>query len=374
MESKFAVISDRIKSLLSTGDTAKWPQGPGTAAKKTTQSQEEVQKTVKAGRPVFTAPRIFAAVLFIALLAMAVFALPKIFTSEEASATDKNGSNGVNGEETENALYTPEDFGYNPSTVVDVGDEVLEKAIVQTLNGMGEIVGDSITVDDMFKLETLAVSRLAERYIDISFIQQDTNDDVEVIYTQDDIESLEALQYAPNLKKLILIGYNGFGVSGLTPIWQLSELEFLYLYDDLISDIIGIEDLGKLSVLVLCDNQISDIGPIQGLTMLSYLDLQRNNITDIGDLGALSHLCELWLGGNEISDISGLKDLSSLKNLHLYNNPISDISAIGELYRLQSLNLDGIDIADLSPLYGLDKLEWLSLDGDEENDIDQIAK
>ncbi len=53
-------------------------------------------------------------------------------------------------------------------------------------------------------------------------------------------------------------------------------------------------------------NQISDISPLSNLTNLQWLNLESNQITDIGPLSGLTNLRDLYLRHNQISDISPL--------------------------------------------------------------------
>ena len=72
-----------------------------------------------------------------------------------------------------------------------------------------------------------------------------------------------------------------------------------------------------------------------GLTQLTWLYLQDNSISDISALGGLTQLNTLYLGGNSILDISALGGLTQLNTLYLWDNSVSDVSP------LLGLNLTG---------------------------------
>jgi internalin A len=63
---------------------------------------------------------------------------------------------------------------------------------------------------------------------------------------------------------------------------------------------------------------------LSGLTNLFYLDLSRNKITDVSPLSGLTNLQVLWLAFNEITDITPLHQLENLYTLILRENPISE--------------------------------------------------
>ena len=81
-----------------------------------------------------------------------------------------------------------------------------------------------------------------------------------------------------------------------------------------------------------------------GLTNLTYLHLEDNGISDISAVSGLTNLTGLDLGGNGISDISAVSGLTNLTYLYLGDNSISDISALSGLTQLKVLYLRGIRI------------------------------
>ena len=271
-------------------------------------------------------------------------------------------------------------------------DETLKEIIKTTLEGMGENTEDGITVEEMFKIESIMASRSSEE-VDTSFLQEYMSNST-LIYTEGEINNLEALKYAVNLKHLVLIGYKGLAICGFEPIQQLEELESLFIAQSDIRKIDDLEALDQLDILVLHENQISDITPVHAMTKLRYLDLaaneisdisaleglsrlreirlESNQISDIGVLGGLSNVRGLTLDDNQISDISALKKMA-LSNLFIQYNQITDVSALSGAYGLETLCLAGNDIDDLSPLAGLkNTLKWFEFDGDEKNDIEVL--
>ncbi len=89
------------------------------------------------------------------------------------------------------------------------------------------------------------------------------------------------------------------------------------------------------------------------MTQLQYLALSGNNITDIHPLAKLTQLWRLDLTNNQISDITPLTALTRLARLHIGVNQISDVSPLAELVNLEELRLEGNPIKNRKPLLAL---------------------
>ncbi|EKZ4847832.1 leucine-rich repeat domain-containing protein [Listeria monocytogenes] len=152
------------------------------------------------------------------------------------------------------------------------------------------------------------------------------------------------------------------GIVNLSGMENLTDLSYLDLGNNQISDISPLSNVTILSYLDLENNQISDISLLSNLTKLSYLDLENNQISDISLLSNLTNLVYLDLENNQISDISPLSNLTKLAILSLAVNQISDISPLSNLTNLELLPLAENQISDISPLSNLTKLNYLFLD------------
>ncbi len=102
-----------------------------------------------------------------------------------------------------------------------------------------------------------------------------------------------------------------------------------------------------------------DIKVLRHATNLDFLTLADNNLTEVGIIKDMTTLTGLDLGGNKIKDIKDLKNLTGLTVLNLRNNEITDISVLAELPNLQELNLSGNQITDISVLKGMTNLRSL---------------
>ena len=146
------------------------------------------------------------------------------------------------------------------------------------------------------------------------------------------IENINGLEYAINLRSLAL------------PVNQ-------------IHDITPLTNLVNLSSLSLRNNPIEDLSPLAHLTKLTYLNLSQVIIKDLTPLSNLTQLRELYLISCQLTDITPLANLTQLTWLNITVNWIADISPLANLTQLEILDIYRNPIVDLSPLQGLSSTE-----------------
>jgi hypothetical protein len=198
-----------------------------------------------------------------------------------------------------------------------------------------------------------------------------------------------------DLTNLELLNLNGNQVDDISALSDLTNVNYLYLADNEIRNITLLSNLVNLGKhhffsippsedLNLSNNQISDISPLSNLTSLEWVVLDDNNISDITPLANLTNLTKLSLSDNQISDISHLASLTNLVMLHLANNQIDDITPLSNLVGLGTqewemiplslhLDLGGNQITDITPLSNLTALKRLSLSNNQISDISPLA-
>ncbi len=120
-----------------------------------------------------------------------------------------------------------------------------------------------------------------------------------------------------------------------------------------ITDLTGLEYALNLKVLLLQGNSASNLAPLAGLTKLENLALIGNSITDISPLASLTGLRRLTLRDNLLTDIRPLAGLTELTHLALHKNFISDVEPLAGLHNLENLEIQANPIADYSPLDAL---------------------
>jgi hypothetical protein len=173
------------------------------------------------------------------------------------------------------------------------------------------------------------------------------------------ISNIQGLQHATNLNELWL--QNNL-ISDISAVSGLTNLQCLYLSQNQISDISAVSGLTNLTNLSFMQNEISDISAISKLTNMKGLSFETNNISDISAVSGLMNLNNLCLTRNNISDISVLSGLINMSHLSFGFNYISDISAVYGLTDLEELDLRNNQVSDLSAISGMTKLRYLDLD------------
>ena len=167
------------------------------------------------------------------------------------------------------------------------------------------------------------------------------------------IADLTGLQHATQLETLKVT--SGGGVSDISPLANLTNLEELWLTNTHVSDISALAKLTNLEVLYLADTYVSDISVLANLTNLRDLGFGGTYVRDISALANLTNLEELWLTNTHVSDISALAKLTNLKRLRLTDTYVSDISALANLTNLEVLYLTDTYVSDISVLANLPK-------------------
>ena len=115
----------------------------------------------------------------------------------------------------------------------------------------------------------------------------------------------------------------------------------------------GLQHAPNLRLLDLDGNRISDLTPLANLTNLVELGLDRNRVSDISLLAGLINLQVLTIDENRISDLTPLANLHGLEALTLRHNLITNVEALSRLTNLRALKIEGNFIVDHLPLNGL---------------------
>lgn len=106
-----------------------------------------------------------------------------------------------------------------------------------------------------------------------------------------------------------------FNSASFAPLQYCTDMLFLDLGHDHVTNIEGVAKLTKLKVLILACNTITDISPLAGLKDLEFLELFSNRITDFSPLAGMTKLQDLNINRNKIRSIEPLLGLPSLKRL-----------------------------------------------------------
>ena len=323
--------------------------------------------------------------------------------------------------------YSPEDFDLDPNMVVKIDDNALRDAILTTLEMQGTPVNDSITVADMFNLSELYIAFLEDFSGTLALLPNagwDLQD--KFVYTDEEpgIGSLNGLQYARNLKVLILAvrctieNYDLLskleslemlwvhGMEKFNPISKLENLQYLTINGGWIDNLRlrPIDEIRTLTHLTFTGNYLGadlsvlknlilesfviagsfgyDLSPLEGTRILnnckyfsaaggeSYND---RHVTNIDFLSGAQNLILLNLADNKIKDISILTNLINLKELYLDGNNIEDINILLQLPNLELLTIDGTN-ENISIVSQITNLQHLYVSGDNVSDISALLE
>lgn len=115
-----------------------------------------------------------------------------------------------------------------------------------------------------------------------------------------------------NLKKVKELHLSFEGITDLTMLAELTELEFLELGGNRVSDLTPLSNLTKLKILYLNSNRISNLEPLAYLKELTDLALINNLFT-------------------KSTDLSPLLGMKKLERLHINQNPSLSKEEVGKV-------------------------------------------
>jgi len=206
------------------------------------------------------------------------------------------------------------------------------------------------------------------------------------------ISNLEGLEYCTNLTWLDIstneitdisplsdlvnlqnVSLNNNQISNISALANLTNLTYLDASWNQIANLSPLSNLNNLQNLFLNNNQISDLSALSNLTELTYLNVSWNQVTDVSPLSGLVNLQNLFLNNNEISDISALSNLTEITYLYLNSNKINGISSLSTLVNLRALNLGDNQIRDLSALSNLTALTYLDASWNQATDLSPLS-
>ena len=146
---------------------------------------------------------------------------------------------------------------------------------------------------------------------------------------------------------------------------KIEDYKFLDLSFKMLTNIESLTqyNLENLTHLYLNDNNIKRIEGLENLKNLEYLDLSSNHIEKIEGLERLTNLEELHFEGNKIKRIEGLDNLINLRTLSFgdpYHYTIgNDIEVIENLDTLTKLDSLELGLNKITEIFGLEKLIYL---------------
>lgn len=167
----------------------------------------------------------------------------------------------------------------------------------------------------------------------------------------------DAVPFKDVALKSYLLEQSNFNDDGYVSKEELSQVTDIIIYrnsyrmSDYITDLGGLEYASNLKTLILDNTAVTDVTPLSGLTQLEQLTIENTDITDISSLNNLVNLKRLDLSGTKISDISALSNLQNLMYVYLDDcSELSSISLLNDLTQLKVLSISGTKVSNAEKL------------------------
>ena len=155
---------------------------------------------------------------------------------------------------------------------------------------------------------------------------------------------------------------------------NLSQLTYLSLALNQLTNVEGLEKLKKLETLSLVQNKLTDVKGLVKLTQLKELHLSNNQLADVTGVEKLTQLKKLYLGDNQLTDVKGLENLTQLEELALNGNQLVDVKVLEKFTKLKVLDLGVNKLTDVKGLEKLTQLTDLGLKDNPDLTKTQIAE
>ena len=148
----------------------------------------------------------------------------------------------------------------------------------------------------------------------------------------------------PNMAQAVAGQVAGGNVNAIITQSMVNSTTSLYLPDNNISDITGIDTFSNLTWLALWSNQITSLpDSIGNLSNLGYLGLNTNKITVLPDsIVNLTNLYALVLDSNQLTSIpTNIGNMTGLEYLDLTRNRLTSVpDSIGNLVNVTDFRVD----------------------------------
>ncbi len=250
----------------------------------------------------------------------------------------------------------------------------------------GKVISDFNTYHIKLKeiydeIRKKAETNIQKKYENTTRVLEHLDDEINKSIKEESITKIPPnIYYLKQLKMLRLPGNNISnelnGTNQIKPLSKLTNLKYLNLARNDLTNFSDFTVLTQLNVLILDDNYITDLSGIgltdlsgNGLTNLSGIGLTDLIMLDVGfnliqkipeSINKLSKLKRLNLHNNRIKGDVNVSGLTRLHKLNLYNNQITSISGLESLKELRTLELGCNLLSSFSPV-GMTKLDYLSL-------------
>ena len=147
----------------------------------------------------------------------------------------------------------------------------------------------------------------------------------ELFVNENKLGSLKGLEKMPNLK---VLGAGNNQLTDVSALQDASKLEKLYMWENRLTSLKGLENKPYLKILNAGFNQLTDISALQDASNLEKLYLEYNQLASLKGLENKPNLKALNAGYNQLTNISALQDASNLKTIYLRNNQLNSLKSL----------------------------------------------
>ena len=172
---------------------------------------------------------------------------------------------------------------------------------------------------------------------------------------QNDIDSLSVLDGA--LTRLQYVWVDNNDLESLDGLENASKLQMLGAYSNKISDIDALTGASQLWWLHLGDNRLEDsaltglfVDDVSPPSQIQYLWLYSNSLTSIAPLSNLNSLSEISVQRNRLTSLDGIQNATPLYRIEAWENRLSDLSAVVDNTDFSSGDYLDVGINDFSCL------------------------
>ena len=179
--------------------------------------------------------------------------------------------------------------------------------------------------------------------------EKEEAEEEEVVYNTTGLsnEDLALIAKLSNLKYLDIANNN---ITDLSALSVLSGVKYLSVAQNPVASLKGIENMKNLELLHALDCQLTEIDAITGFAKLENVYLSNNKLTTLAPLANATQVLSLDVSDNELTDASAVSGMTKLTSLTLTDNNLTTLSDLSKLDRLGSLDASDNRLNDVSGL------------------------
>lgn len=276
--------------------------------------------------------------------------------------------------------------------LIERNDTITDLSPISGLSGLTFLKLDSVKgvttlapLGALVKMKDLEIR--AVEYPDLDFLTgMNDLESLAFFMMPEAVSDITPLKGKTGMKKLNLYGgTKGDGISDISVVAEMTELEDLSLYMTKVEDLSPIAGLTKLKRLDLYGIPATDMSPVENLIELTYIWIYATKFDDYSPLAKLTKLEEFAAGISALDTLEYLENMPKLKKIGMLREEISDYSPLSKCPELTEVKLEAMkggpidlsvfsehkklvnlfvrssEVKNAQAVAALPKLEWLIL-------------